>query len=163
VKKTEEVKELTEILEGKVVDLVSVPHRIHFDPELMAKESNLGVIYHYRNEIHIEYSLKPRDLLTTLLHEFLESINKRYELKLPHQKIQMLEAGIFQIMMSNPTIMQEFVNEGRKSTSEEETKSGTDGKEKAVGRVVKGGTRTCRREMRMVRSRKIRTGTSHCR
>jgi hypothetical protein len=150
-------KDLREKWEGKIVDLVSVPHTLHFDPELLGRESSLGAIWHYQNEIQLEYSLKPRDLLTTLLHEFLESINKRYDLRLPHQKIQTLEAGLFQVMMSNPDIFQEFVNEARYTY--EKKKSGKNGKKKEVGCMVKRRASTCRREVRMVPGNKVRTGT----
>ena len=38
---------------------------------------------------------------TALVHEVLEILNETYDLNLPHQTIQTLEAGIYQIIVDN--------------------------------------------------------------
>ena len=39
--------------------------------------------------------------LTSVIHECLEVLDETYDLKLPHQTIQTLEAGLFQIIKDN--------------------------------------------------------------
>ena len=39
--------------------------------------------------------------LTSIIHECLEVLDETYDLKLPHQTIQTLEAGLFQIIKDN--------------------------------------------------------------
>ena len=53
------------------------------------------------NKILIRDELSDDNKLSTLIHEGLECLNNIYDLNLPHQTIQTLEAGIFQIIKDN--------------------------------------------------------------
>jgi hypothetical protein len=53
------------------------------------------------NRILIRDELTADNKQSTVLHEIIEALNGIYDLNLPHQTIQTLEAGIFQIYKDN--------------------------------------------------------------
>jgi len=53
------------------------------------------------NKILINKNLVQSNQESTILHEILEAINSIYDLNLPHQTIQTLEAALYQIYKDN--------------------------------------------------------------
>lgn len=51
----------------------------------------------------------PEHLKSVLIHEIIEAINYRLELKLEHNIITSLEAGIFQVLTDNKNILKLFL------------------------------------------------------
>jgi hypothetical protein len=55
-------------------------------------------------EIVIDSTTQKQNQETTLLHEIIEQINFRYELKLEHNQITTLESALYQVIKDNPEI-----------------------------------------------------------
>jgi len=53
----------------------------------------------------------PDHLKSVLIHEIIEALNYRLELKLDHNVITSLEAGFFQIIQDNPEFLKLFLEE----------------------------------------------------
>lgn len=56
------------------------------------------------NEILINGTYDKQNQETTLIHEIVEAINYLYELNLEHNKIQILEATLYQVLKDNKMI-----------------------------------------------------------
>ena len=48
----------------------------------------------------------PAHQKSVLIHEIIEAINFRLELRLEHEKITQLEAGLFQVLTDNPQLLE---------------------------------------------------------
>lgn len=53
-------------------------------------------------EITIDTTIPKQNQESALLHEIIEQINYRYELKLTHNQISILESAIYQVLQDNP-------------------------------------------------------------
>ena len=60
--------------------------------------------------IKIDTDLKLQVQQKTLIHEILEAINFEYSLKLEHDKICVLESGLFEVIKNNPELLRYFNN-----------------------------------------------------
>lgn len=64
-------------------------------------QDNCGYCRTTDNEIYINSSMSQEQQETTLLHEILEALNFNYQLDLEHNKIQTLEATLYQVLKDN--------------------------------------------------------------
>lgn len=65
---------------------------------------SLGISCGNSQEIEIEESLSDQMKKHVLIHEIIEQINFLYELDLPHPKILILEAAIYQVITDNSEV-----------------------------------------------------------
>ena len=63
--------------------------------------NNCGYCRTTDNEIYINSSMSQEQQESTLLHEIIEAINFNYQLDLEHNKIQTLEATLYQVLKDN--------------------------------------------------------------
>jgi hypothetical protein len=59
-------------------------------------------------EIEIDASIPHENKESALIHEVLEQINYRYELRLEHSKITILETALYALIKDNPGIFKEW-------------------------------------------------------
>lgn len=64
-------------------------------------QNNCGYCRATDNEIYINTSISQEQQESTLLHEILEALNFNYQLELEHNKIQTLEATLYQVLKDN--------------------------------------------------------------
>lgn len=55
-------------------------------------------------EITIDTTIPKQNQESVLLHEIIEQINYRYELRLEHRQISVLESAIYQVIRDNPDL-----------------------------------------------------------
>ncbi len=77
-----------------VLPIASHSYKVLFNPHLLVDERNLGVVYHRLKEIRIESSLADSDKVTTLIHEYLETINRVYGCGLDDANIDRVAEGM---------------------------------------------------------------------
>lgn len=61
----------------------------------------MGICFVNSLHIKIDKGVTQTNKETTLLHEILEAINSMYELELEHNKLQTLEASLYQVLKDN--------------------------------------------------------------
>ena len=101
----EKFNKLLEAMQGATVELQGIPYTIKIEEGLAQHNDAVGQIRYYEQEIALEPSLPPFEFFSTILHEFIEFVNKKFELDLEHHQIQVLETSLFQILVDNPWYM----------------------------------------------------------
>lgn len=98
-----------EAWDNSVVDLQGIPYAIKMEEGLATHYDAVGQIRYYEQVIAVEPSLQAFEFFSTMLHEFIEFINKKLELDLEHNQIQALETALFQILVDNPWYMRSIL------------------------------------------------------
>ena len=70
--------------------------------------------------IKIDDSVLVQNQESTLLHEILEQIDYRYELRLEHRDITILETALYQVIKDNPGIFRSMTENTGQEPKEEE-------------------------------------------
>ncbi len=113
-------------IDGMSIDILGFPHTVVLEKYLSEYFDRLGQVRHYRHEIAIDADLLIEDVVSTILHEFIEVVNTRQELGLPHNVVTVLENSLFQFIKSNPKFMALILmglygDNTKKSTTKRET------------------------------------------
>lgn len=98
-----------EAMHGATVEMQGIPYTVLIEEGLAQHADAVGQIRYYEQEIALDPSLPPFEFFSTILHEFIEFINRKFELELEHQQIQILETSLFQILVDNPWYMKSIL------------------------------------------------------
>ena len=71
-------------------------------------------------EIEIDGSIPNQNRESVLLHEILEQISYRYELRLEHREVTTLETALYQVIKDNPGIFRSMTENTGQEPKEEE-------------------------------------------
>ncbi len=78
-------------------------YTVHLDERLAHGEkfgeTNLATL-----EITIDATSQPGRQRQTLVHEIVEALNHELHIGLRHQQIELLEAGLYQVIKDNPSL-----------------------------------------------------------
>lgn len=74
--------------------------------------SGAGQVYNPQALIQLNKDLNnPEHIKSVLLHEIIEALNYRLELKLEHNVITSLETGLFQVLKDNKELLKLFLED----------------------------------------------------
>lgn len=104
--------------DGMNILLGSIPFKIKFEVGMQDRWETLGQIDYYNNIVHLDPDLHERDMLTTVLHELIEFINRSQEIGLTHHVITVLETSLMQIITQNPHLFRIYVDEAERDIFE---------------------------------------------
>lgn len=63
----------------------------------------------YNDTILVDSNMTEGNTLSTILHELLECMNKRFSMELHHELIDELEAHLFSVLVDNPALLKELL------------------------------------------------------
>jgi len=87
------------------VKILGIEYPIRFiHPNITMDSANLGECDLSACEIRLNNQQSTDLIRATLLHEIIEALNFRMELELEHQKINQIEAGLFQVFCDSPKV-----------------------------------------------------------
>jgi UDP-N-acetyl-D-mannosaminuronate dehydrogenase len=94
----------------KTVRILGIDYRINYTDTRKENGSELvGNVDNQECRITInDYISSTPHMSSVLLHEIIEAIDYRLELKLDHEKITQLEAGLIQVIRDNPNLLKEL-------------------------------------------------------
>jgi len=81
-------------------------YRVKFKPNLYRDNDAAGRSNANKNTIDLDPTGTKSHQREVLWHEIIEQLNYRYELGLPHEKITILGASIFQVIEDNPKLLE---------------------------------------------------------
>jgi hypothetical protein len=90
-----------QVMENLQVDVLGKRYNIKFEDDLLAVHECAGYANIFGNEIHIDSSVTPDDMVTVMVHEVVELIGRMNELGLEHKQVTILAQGISQFLKSN--------------------------------------------------------------
>jgi hypothetical protein len=96
------LNQLKELLRDEGVKVSGHKYRVIPTDGLLDLYELLGQIRHYDHEIDIDDTIGTSDYVSTVIHEVMEAINRRYGMDLNHSVITVLEVGFFQFLRDNP-------------------------------------------------------------
>lgn len=79
--------------------------KVKVDKSLTPEEGSPAHILPWKNEIHISPYMAKSGAEEALLHEVIEGINTRFQLKLNHPQITTLSESLYQVLKDNPGLM----------------------------------------------------------
>lgn len=86
------------------VKIAGYTYTCDFSPILTRDSDSLGSSCGNSMKISIDSTVPRENQVSALLHEILEQLNWRYELKLEHRQITVLESAFYQVIQDNPDI-----------------------------------------------------------
>lgn len=100
-------------LKGMEVNLAGVLFKVEFESRMVDRFNTSGQIDFFRNRIALDPELGDRDTLSVFLHELIEGVVRRYQVKIDHDLVVFLECALFSLFMSNPHILEVFLKEAK--------------------------------------------------
>ena len=117
---------IKEALNESTANLQGIPYTILLEEGLTSHYDCVGQIRYYEQTIAVEPCLPPYEFFSTILHEFIEFVNKKFELDLEHSTIQSFETALFQALVDNPwymrAILETLYESNPKTKSKEKAK-----------------------------------------
>ena len=105
-----ELLSIKEKLDMAYISICDMPYVIQNQEDLLEKYQLLGQVQHYVHAIILDGAVGDIDRVSTLIHEILEVINKRYEMGLPHETITVLENQLFSVLFRNVDLFLMLLN-----------------------------------------------------
>lgn len=93
------------------ITILSIPYKIEWHSNL----SCFGEVNHKSQTIRIDSLIPPHQQLSTLLHESIHAMDWRLKTNLSEEQVYALEAGLFDMLVRNPKLIQMFgeINESQ--------------------------------------------------
>ena len=85
----------------KSLKILGHQYEIIINDENQSANSNFGTYWAKHNRIWINSQICEQQQKSTLIHEILEAINFLEDIKLKHEQITRLEAGLYQVLKDN--------------------------------------------------------------
>jgi hypothetical protein len=101
---------IKEKLDGAYINICDMPYVIENQEDLLEKYQLLGQVQHYVHAIVLDGAVGDIDRVSTLIHEIIEVINKRYEIGLSHETITILENQLFSVLFRNVDLFLMLLN-----------------------------------------------------
>ncbi len=97
---------------------------LRFKYRLLERHATMGQTDLFNNNILIEGNLKESEMLSSIWHEILEILNKKYDLAMPHDLLSRLETNTFEVLVNNPQFIQELLTYAKRyNGTREKTKN----------------------------------------
>lgn len=93
------------------IKIGGINYEVKYKKNLARDRGNLGECCGNSAEIGLDEDINKNVKDKVLLHEIIEAINFEYELKLEHEKISILESTLYQIIIDNKKIIENFWKE----------------------------------------------------
>jgi hypothetical protein len=106
----ENANQVEEILDGKVVNICGTPFSVTFEHDLVDRYGILGQVHHFKNDIRLESDASDSITISTLLHEILEVIVRRREIKLEHTDITNIEVDLLGVLQYNTGLLRKILD-----------------------------------------------------
>ncbi|MFT9493405.1 hypothetical protein [Anaerosolibacter sp.] len=85
----------------KEIKIGGYDYTVSMENSLSRDNNAFGMSCGNAQTIKIDATLPKQNQESTLLHEIIEQINFRYELRLPHEQITILESALYQVLKDN--------------------------------------------------------------
>lgn len=90
------------------INILGHKYTLTFNDKLHHERNSYGTYCGSSMEIAIDPSYSESRKTSTIIHELIEAINHELEVGLEHKQITLLESGLFQILTSNPKLIEEL-------------------------------------------------------
>lgn len=101
-------------LNGSKIKIGGTNYTIGVKNRILERFKVAGQTDFFNDTILLEANLTEGNTLITVLHEMLECISRKYYLDIPHELISELEAHLFDVLIDNPLILEEFLKYSKK-------------------------------------------------
>lgn len=103
------VNKVRDRLNGTSLRVGGAKFKIGTKGRLLERFDIAGQTDFYNDTILLDSNMTEGNTLSTLVHEAIECVNKKYNMGLPHELIGNLEAHLFTLLVDNPSLLKELL------------------------------------------------------
>lgn len=96
-------------LDNTLLKIAGCLFPLRFKHRMLERHATMGQTDLFNNTVLIDGNLKESDMLSSIWHEILEVINKKYGLEMPHEILSRLETHTYEALINNPQFIQELL------------------------------------------------------